>query len=75
MDLQIELFHDDDNDNMGFKFRVIKSMLLQCTVLVKRSTSTNVAHEEFVKATYNYVTDLVTCSSELKEFCSQRINQ
>ncbi|CAF5109786.1 unnamed protein product [Rotaria sp. Silwood1] len=50
-------------------------MLLQCTVLLKQLTSINVTHEEFVKATYNYATDLVTCSSELKELCSQRINQ
>ena len=70
-DLEIELLHDDNNDSIGFKFRVIEYMLLQCTVLVKRLTSTNVANEEFVKATYNYVTDLVTCSSKLKEFCSQ----
>ncbi|CAF1187750.1 unnamed protein product, partial [Rotaria sordida] len=57
------------------KLRVIGSILLQCTVLLKQSTSTNVTHEEFVKATYNYATDLVTCSSESKELCSQRINQ
>ena len=50
-------------------------MLLQCTVLVKQSTSTSITHEEFVKATYNYATDLVTYSGELKELCSQRINQ
>ena len=74
-DLQTELLHDDDNDNIGIKLSVIESMLLQCTVLVKQSTSTNVIHEDFVKATYNYATDLVTCSSELKELCSQRINQ
>ncbi|CAF3654027.1 unnamed protein product [Rotaria sordida] len=72
-----QLLHNNNNekDELGIKLRLIESMLLQCSHLIKQSTSTNVSHEEFVKRVYNYVTNLVISSNELQQLCSRQIDQ
>ncbi|CAF4079817.1 unnamed protein product [Rotaria sp. Silwood1] len=72
-----QLLHNYKNqkDELGIELRLIESMLLQCGHLIKQSTSTNVSHEEFVKSVYNYATNLVTSSNELRQLCSRKIDQ
>ena len=69
MDLQTDLLHNDDHDHIEIKLRVIESMLLQCTVLVKQSTLTHTVYEEFAKVTYSYGADLLSVSKYNASHC------